>query len=146
MDHQTPAEPTPPPVGGVGEGARAGDAPGTATRTADAGTLPAGAAVVLAEGQPLPRHEDLAEATRLVCSRLRLLLPETERLAAALPPEDPVRRRVLRCVTEAAARLAADPGPGLVSAMRHAQALARCHHDLGEWRALLAARGDRPAG
>jgi hypothetical protein len=88
---------------------------------------------LLGPDEPLPRFDDLADRTDQLCRHLRDLIPVVEHAARALPDKDTRRVPALDAVANARACLNASPGPGLVSATRHARSLARelralCHH------------------
>ncbi len=89
---------------------------------------------------PLPRFDDLAEAASGLRTHLHDLIPALEAAARAQPDAS-----ALVAVQNARACLAAGPGPGLVSATRHARSLARELRALcGHYETLTAARVQKP--
>ncbi|MCM2577968.1 DUF6415 family natural product biosynthesis protein [Streptomyces meridianus] len=108
--------------------------PGTPERTEpDAAALPVDLAViretidaVLGENATLPRYEQVEEYVLLLRGHVMLLVPEVEDRARLRPADDPSRCRALAGVGEAQRQLNGATGPGLVSAVQHAQRLARC--------------------
>ncbi|TJZ53026.1 hypothetical protein FCH28_17880 [Streptomyces piniterrae] len=97
---------------------------------------------VLAEGAPVPRHDELEDVTLLLRGHIALLIPEVLELAWGLPADDAVRCAALAGVREARRKTGelAGAGSGLVSAWRYAQQLARvCRalvHHYGQLQAL----------
>ena len=83
---------------------------------------------LLEEDAPLPRHTEVEDMTLLLRGHIQLLIPEIEDRAAALPQGDTVRCLAMAGIGEARRKLLYDkgPGPGLVSAVAHAQRMARC--------------------
>jgi hypothetical protein len=97
--------------------------PDIAPMRATAATLPAADA-------PLPRFDDLAHTVSRLHAHFTVLLPAVEAAALALPDASEPRAAALAAFEDARAALAAGPEPGLVSATRHAQSLARTLHAL----------------
>ena len=97
---------------------------------------------VLADGAPVPRHDQLEDLTLLLRGHIELLIPEVQYLAWELPKDDAVRCAALAGVREARRKTSelAGAGSGLVSARRYAQQLARvCRalvHHYGQLQAL----------
>ena len=129
MDSQTPPGRTPP-----------GHLP------IDVATISATVEATLGGYETLPRHEDL-EATRLrLYGHLMLLIPEITTLAQARPREDVDRNLAFAAIGEAVRVLRAGPGTGLVSAMKHAQRLARGCRALLHHHERLTVVGSTPEG
>ncbi|WP_212912970.1 DUF6415 family natural product biosynthesis protein [Streptomyces sp. TS71-3] len=88
---------------------------------------------------PFPRFDDLDDWLLLLRGHLTLLVPEVEGMARALPEEHASRVAALTAVANTRVRLAASPGPGLVSATRHARELAEYLDALCDHHTVLTA-------
>jgi hypothetical protein len=95
------------------------------SRPPDIEQMRAAASAVLGDTEPLPRFDDLAEATERLRRHLHVLIPVVQDSVDALPTGDVNRAAMHADVQNARARMQASPGPGLVSATRHARSLAR---------------------
>lgn len=80
---------------------------------------------VLGESAQLPRYEEIEEFILRLRGHMMLLIPEIEDRARVLPKDAPARGWALAGVAEAQRKLRCTAGPGLVSAIRHTQQLAR---------------------
>jgi hypothetical protein len=97
----------------------------------------------LAQDPVLPRHEHVQELALRLRQHLVLIIPEVQDRARSLPGSSVMQGTALAAVAEARVRLATGPGCGLVSAVRHAQGLARTLRDLcAHYEALDAAAGN----
>jgi hypothetical protein len=85
----------------------------------------ADAAELLDAEAQLPRYEDLQAMTSRLRGHIMLLIPQVEGVASRLPMDDIPGRVALAGVGEARRRMDAAAGAGLVSAVKHAQKLAR---------------------
>lgn len=99
---------------------------------------------VLAEGAPVPRHDELEDVTLFLRGHIALLIPEVEDLAWTLPKNDSVRCAAMAGVREAERKTGpgAGAGSGLVSAFRYAQQLARVCRMLVQHYGQLQAMGE----
>lgn len=101
---------------------------------------------LLAQDAGLPRYDELSNTSVVLCGHLVVLIPEVENLARALPDGHVTRTCALTATGHARARLDAGPGPGLVSAVRHAKGLARALRALcDQFEALSPAGTGQPA-